>query len=286
MTYAESILNPALTDLADALADFECAAFQNAESILSRYLYVLDSEPLAGFLRSVLPNVNFEEWWGKASCTVGSMVGSGSLTWPPDRAERVALQVQLCRALTVGEIKFINFVHEYCHPGYNSLSAHVQKFAEVILQPLSRDIQRLREHRPLPPFLIDAMGNLPTSGDATLDAMLDEAARKFRDPAPGARREAVERLWDAWERIKSLDASNKQLSVQLLLDDASQEPHFRKLLETEARALTDIGNQFHIRHFETNRTEIAAIEHYDYLFHRLYALMHLLLFSRSNSGCA
>lgn len=286
MAYTDSILDPALTDLADALADFERAAFQNAESILSRYLYVLDSEPLAGFLKSVLPIANFDEWWGKASGTVSSMVGSGSLTWPPDRVERVALQIQLCRAIARGELKFINFVHEYCHPGYNSLSAHVQKFAEVILQPLSRDIQRLTEHRPLPPFLIDAMGNLPTSGDATLDAMLSESVRKFRDPAPGARREAVERLWDAWERIKTLDASNKQLSVQLLLDGASREPHFRKLLEDEARALTDIGNQFHIRHFETNRTEIAAVEQYDYLFNRLYALVHLLLFSRSNSGAA
>lgn len=281
MPPSDSILGPALTDLGDALADFQRAAFQNAQSVLTRYIYVLDSEPLAGFLKAVLPLVNFADWWGNARGTVSSTVGSGSLHWPPDRADRVALQIQLCRTIASGEIKFINFVHEYCHPGYNSLSAHVQKFAEVILQPLSRDIERLTEHRPLPPFLIDAMGKLPTSGDATLDAMLDDAARKFRDPAPGTRREAVERLWDAWERIKSLDAShNKQLSVQILLNGASREPHFRKVLETDARALTDIGNQFHIRHFETNRTEITSVEHYDYLFHRLYALVHLLLFSR------
>lgn len=215
------------------------------------------------------------------------MVGSGSLHWPADRAERVALQVTLCREIANGKIRFIDFSHKYCYPGYNSLSAHVQKFAEVILQPLSRDIERLTEHRPLPPFLIDAMGKLPTSGDATLDGLLDDATRKFRDSAPASRREAVERLWDAWERIKSLDASNdKRLSVQILLDGAAAEPQFRKLLEAEARTLTDIGNHFHIRHFETNRTQIAVVEHYDYLFHRLYALIHLLLFSRDNRSDA
>lgn len=287
MSQAESVLGAALRDLADALDDFARASFQNADSLLRRFIYVLDSEPLAGFLNAVLPPVTFDEWWAQAQATGGSVVGSGSLHWPADRAERVALQVALCREIANGKIRFIDFIHKFCYPGYNSLSAHVQKFSEIILQPLSRDIERLTEHRPLPTFLIDAMGKLPTSGDTTLDGLLDDAIRKFRDSAPASRREAVERLWDAWERIKSLDASSdKRLSVQILLDGATAEPQFRKLLEAESRTLTDIGNHFIIRHFETNRTQIAVVEHYDYLFHRLYALIHLLLFSRDNRSDA
>jgi len=285
MSQTESILEPALRDLVDALDDFSRASFQNADSVLSRFIYVLDSEPLAGFLNAVLSPVDFDAWWAQAKATGGSMVGSGSLHWPADRAERVALQTTLCRQIANSKISFINFTHQYCYPGYNSLSAHVQKFAEVILHPLTRDIERLTEHRPLPPFLIDAMGRLPTSGDATLDALLGDATRKFRDSAPTSRQDAVERLWDAWERLKSLEAANdKRLSVQILLDGVTTEPSFRKLIETEARALTEIGNQFLIRHFESNRTPIAKDEHFDYLFHRLFALIHLLLFSRTGGS--
>lgn len=284
MSSTASILRPALNDLDDALADFRSAVSQNAESVLRRYIYVLDSEPLSGFLKSALPINSFTDWWKNVYDTSTSMVGSGELDWPPDRAERISLQIQLCRVLAADEIQFDTFVLEFCRPSSNSLSAH-EGFAAVVLSPLTRDIKRLTEHRPLPPFLIEAMGNLPRSGDATLDRMLADASRKFRDPAPDSRRDAVERLWDAWERIKSLEVpNNKKESVQRLLDRAVTEPEFRQLIEIEAKALTDIGNQFHIRHFEADRTQLTAIEHYDYLFHRLYALIHLLLFSRSTSN--
>ena len=126
------------------------------------------------------------------------------------------------------------------------------------------------------------MGNLPPSGDATLDALLRDARTKFKDPAPTTRAEATEKLWDAWERLKSLEVQgNKRLSVARLLDQCSPEPKFRALLELEAKELTEIGNAFHIRHFETDKVAIQQAEHNDYLFHRMFALIHLLLFSRA-----
>jgi hypothetical protein len=104
------------------------------------------------------------------------------------------------------------------------------------------------------------------------------ARSKFLNPKPDIRREAVDKLWDAWERLKSLeDSGNKKLSVGILLDKASSEPNFRTVLEKEARELTDIGNQFQIRHSETNQTPIKSNEQVDYLFHRLFAMILLLL---------
>jgi hypothetical protein len=64
------------------------------------------------------------------------------------------------------------------------------------------------------------------------------------------------------------------------------ESNFRLMLETEARALTEIGNSFHIRHFETDKVTIETPAQNDYLFHRLFALMQLLLFSRRRDGVA
>lgn len=119
------------------------------------------------------------------------------------------------------------------------------------------------------------------TGDKILDQMLDEARRKFLSPDPAIRKEAVERLWDAWERLKSADdPSNKKKSITQLLNKAAIEPQFRELLEEEARKLTDIGNSFHIRHSEMTQIAIKNSLHLDYLFHRLLSLIILLLKAR------
>ena len=243
---------------------------------------MLDDEPLSSFLAAVLPVSEFEEWWQKAQQIRGSMVGSGALDWPTDRGKRVALQIELCKALASCKISLLGFTSNFCYPGIDSrLTEHIREFADTILEPLLRDLIKLSESRVLPPILFEAMGRLPKSGDSTLDALLADACNKFRDPAPSSRKEAVERLWDAWERLKSLsDSNNKRLSVHILLGRASSDANFRELLEVEAGALTKIGNEFHIRHFETNRSPIVEAEHFEYLFHRMYALLHLLLFTQ------
>ena len=116
------------------------------------------------------------------------------------------------------------------------------------------------------------------TGDVVLDGILETARTKFFDPDPGVRREAIEKLWDAWERLKSLEPGlNKRASITALLDRAGAEPVFRAALEQEAKALTDIGNQFHIRHSETNQTRLQRDDQVDYLFHRLFALIWLVL---------
>jgi hypothetical protein len=271
-------LAPSLQDLAETVSDFENASYVSCEPVLARFVYHLDEEPLAGFLSSVLPFADFEHWHLTANPNHSS--GSGSINWPPARAERVALQLSLCRALAGRRLSFLGFVHEYFEAG-RSAQAHVAKFSESVLRPPVRDMTRLTEQRPVPPVLFDAMGTLPSSGDATLDALLRDACTKFRDPAPLSRMEGAQKLWDAWERLKTLDAHNdKRLSTKLLLDQCAGDPAFRALLESEAKELTRIGNEFQIRHFETDRAGIARPEQVDYLFHRLFALVHLLLFTR------
>ncbi|RYE44009.1 MAG: hypothetical protein EOP24_25955 [Hyphomicrobiales bacterium] len=115
------------------------------------------------------------------------------------------------------------------------------------------------------------------TGDRTLDVMLDESRAKFSDPDPLIRREALERLFDSWERIKSLADSNKAKSIQLILDRAAPEPAFRAILEQEARELTQIGNSQLLRHHELSQTPVIDPAHVDYLFHRLFALVELIL---------
>ena len=120
------------------------------------------------------------------------------------------------------------------------------------------------------------------TGDITLDSMLEESRSKFLSPDPKIRREAIERLWDCWERIKSLeDPGHKRQSIAALLDIAAKDPAFRNLLDDEASALTEIGNSFHIRHSEVTQTAFTDSAHVDYLFHRLFSIIQLLLQKRS-----
>ena len=116
------------------------------------------------------------------------------------------------------------------------------------------------------------------TGDRTLDNMLEECRAKFSDRNPLVRREALERLWDAWERLKSLaDPSDKKRSIKIILDATASEPSLRARLEAEAMELNSIGNSHLIRHSEVNQVPVIDMDHIDYLFHRLFAMIQLML---------
>ena len=130
-----------------------------------------------------------------------------------------------------------------------------------------------------PPVLSEALSSAVfRSRDRILNQMLEDARTKFLNPDPVVRRESVERLWDCWERIKTLEMpEDKKTSVGLLLNKVTAQKEVRDMLEEEARKLTDIGNSFHIRHTETKQTLVSDSHIIDYLFHRLFSMIMLLL---------
>jgi len=134
----------------------------------------------------------------------------------------------------------------------------------------------------VPPPVIDTLlrdARFDTS-DKELNNMLAIACDKFLSRDESIRRESLEKLWDAWERIKTLmPGKDKKDSVQKLLNMAAPEEAFRKMLNNEAITLTEIGNSFQIRHSETDKLPVIAGKHIDYLFHRLFSIIHLLLVS-------
>lgn len=133
--------------------------------------------------------------------------------------------------------------------------------------------------RILPPVLGDDLKRMVfRTGDRILDNMLEECRAKFTDRNPLLRREGLERLWDAWERLKSLaDPEDKKKSISIILDATANELMLRQRLEAEARELSDIGNSHLIRHTEFKQVPVIDVDHVDYLFHRLFAMIQLLL---------
>jgi len=130
-----------------------------------------------------------------------------------------------------------------------------------------------------PPVLKEALGDTVfQTKDKTLNKMLEDARQKFLNSDSAVRRESIERLWDCWERIKSLERpDDKKASITLLLNKAATQTEVREMLEEEARKLTDIGNSFHIRHTEVQQTLVSDNHIIDYLFHRLFCMIMLVL---------
>ena len=141
-----------------------------------------------------------------------------------------------------------------------------------------------RIERLAPPVLREALSSAVfRTGDRELDRLLETARRKFLDPDETVRRESLEALWDAWERLKTLGAgADKKALVHGLLDSVAgpSMARFRGALEREAKELTWIGNNLRIRHAETSQESLASSAHVDYLFHRLFALILLILRER------
>lgn len=278
--YAPS-LERAFQELYDAVEDLASSPSQNSANVLKRLVAVFRSEPFAEFLTSVLPPITADEEAAVFRPGQG-LIGHGTVNWPLDRDRRVALQINLIEHIAGEHDRLIAITREYYYSGVNSFTAHIHRFIEAMVRPMLRDLERLAEDRAINPALIEAISTLPKSGDQILDNLLQDAVVKFKDSGPAARKEGLERLWDAWERLKTIDeTSDKKISVGMLLDRAAPEVRFRQIIEAEAKALTSIGNDFHIRHFETSKTPLESAGQVDYLFHRLYAFIHLLLSARS-----
>lgn len=85
---------------------------------------------------------------------------------------------------------------------------------------------------------------------------------------------AVEQIWDAFERLKTIYGEDKKDSTQKLINTVSNGSGTTKeLLEKEFKELTRIGNEFHIRHFENGRKPLESDEFREYLYFRILSLI-------------
>lgn len=117
------------------------------------------------------------------------------------------------------------------------------------------------------------------TGDTTTDGLLEDARSRFLAPKLEDRRDGLEKLWDAFERIKTLEpGADKRVSADAMLDKAARpQSELRQTLAAEAAALTRIGNRHLIRHSETDQEALETTAQVDFLFSRLFAFVHLVL---------
>ena len=135
--------------------------------------------------------------------------------------------------------------------------------------------------------LAEALGRTVfATGDGETDQLLETARQRIARPRIEDRRDALEKLWDAFERLKTLEpGSNKRVQAERLLDEAAApDTKFRQVLGEEAAALTKIGNTFRIRHSETSQENLGLPEQVDYLFGRCFAFIRMVLKAMDRGG--
>ncbi len=122
-----------------------------------------------------------------------------------------------------------------------------------------------------------------------LHKLLEEAIQYHRSHREGDTKVAVDKIWDAFERLKTYyckemggnPQDNKKKSADKVIANIVEKvpPEFKKTFfdefDTEFKALTKIGNNYVIRHPETYKTDISDPRHYDYFFNRCVSLITL-----------
>lgn len=144
-----------------------------------------------------------------------------------------------------------------------------------------------RAQRILPQPVAQALGwQMFDTGETELDRLLEYARSRFLSPKLDDRRDATEKLWDAFERMKTLEpGSDKRAQADALLDRAAAPgTRMRDALADEAKALTAIGNSLRIRHSEVAQEIIDQSEQLDWLFVRMFGFLRLLLLSSGRSN--
>ena len=101
------------------------------------------------------------------------------------------------------------------------------------------------------------------------------AVQKHKSPYPNDQKDAVEKIWDAFERLKTYytNKSKRESADQIIGDMSGGNDEYIELFTTEFKLLTEIGNNYRIRHHETNKIDITDVRHYDYFFNRCLALI-------------
>lgn len=108
--------------------------------------------------------------------------------------------------------------------------------------------------------------------DQELNNLIEEAKKRFENPSD--KKIALEKLWDAFERIKTYFGTNKRLSSEQLVDLISTD-FDKDFINNEFKELTSIGNNYNIRHHEQDKIIITEDKHIEYLFFRMLALLNL-----------
>lgn len=92
------------------------------------------------------------------------------------------------------------------------------------------------------------------TNDKSLKELIEEANAFVQTGSTDDLQRALEKIWDAYERVKSLCHMDKKASVNILIDKLSMDDELMKeKINTIMKHLNWMGNNYQIRHFEKDK---------------------------------
>lgn len=113
--------------------------------------------------------------------------------------------------------------------------------------------------------------------DQHLSSLLQSAVSDFFDRSGNRKRKALESLVDAFDRLKTIERGDKRQSVQTIISKLSAIEAVRRTLDEDMRVLTDISNEFTVRHHEMHKRQLGDDDFVEYLFYAYYNVIRLIL---------
>lgn len=147
----------------------------------------------------------------------------------------------------------------------------------------SKIVERVVENYAL---LQDAVKSFANVAEKGAQDLFKEAVAFYKHREPQMRKNATERIWDTFERLKTYytNLDKKASSARIVSEISDGRSEYIELLNAEFVTLTKIGNDFRIRHHETNKIDITNELHYDYFFNRCLSLLALVLKTLENTS--
>lgn len=131
-------------------------------------------------------------------------------------------------------------------------------------------------------FLIEKSKSLiESTPELELKKIIEESIKLHKSRNPDDCHLATEKIWDALERLKTIyidDKTDKKTSANKVIGQmANGDEDYIGLFSTEFVYLTNVGNNYRIRHHEVGKKDIPYDGYYDYFYSRCYSLIVLAL---------
>lgn len=236
----------------------------------TKYIERLDEEKFFMYIKSQIPDLQGENW------RYGNLNQDSLL----DFIEFISYH---CRDY---EEKTVEYTHEEylifldASTIFNDFRSDINEIFEKcgVLFTLS-DNKQIERIIPVSVVSEDIDKSIHEIQEVELQNLLCEAIELFKNRNEEINKLSVEKIWDALERLKTyyLDLDKSKSANKIIEDMSGGRDEFKELFETEFKTLTQMGNNFRIRHHETNKVDIVDYKHYDYFFNRCLSLIALAI---------
>ena len=110
--------------------------------------------------------------------------------------------------------------------------------------------------------------------DKYFDTLLDDSEKLYSN---GQKKEAINNLYDAFERVKNYYDNNKKTSISMLCDRISKSTGIETdIFHERFSSLTAFCNNYNIRHHD-KKVRILETISYDYIYHEILNLLNLII---------